>query len=66
VGGGFFDRLFNCLPGFTGTRLDPAEQFVGLAVGVFEVVVSERGPLLFQFALGDVPVALGFECIVYS
>jgi hypothetical protein len=28
-----------------------------------EVVVCKIGPLLFQFAFGDVPVAFQFECI---
>jgi hypothetical protein len=28
-----------------------------------EIVIRELGPLLFQLALGDVPVAFAFECI---
>jgi hypothetical protein len=42
--------------------LDPAKQFFLLAFGVTKIVVRELRPLLFQFALGDVPVAFNFEC----
>jgi hypothetical protein len=32
-------------------------------VGVLEIVIGEGGPLLFQLAFGDVPVAFDFEFV---
>jgi len=58
----FRDRIFDHFTGFAGAFLDPANQFILLAVGILEIVVSELRPFLFQLALGDVPVALYFEC----
>jgi hypothetical protein len=63
AGTGFLDRLFYDFTGFPGALLNPAEQFVVLALDVLEIVIRKLGPLLFQFALGDVPVALDFECV---
>jgi hypothetical protein len=34
-----------------------------LALDVLEIVICELGPLLFQLALGDIPVAFDFECV---
>jgi hypothetical protein len=61
IGGVFLDRLLDGFMGFAGALLDPAVQFVALAVGVLEIVIRELGPLLFQFAFGNVPVAFDFE-----
>jgi hypothetical protein len=61
-GAGFFDRFFDRFAGFTGALLNPANQFFLFAFGVLEIVIRELGPLLFQLAFGDVPVAFDFEC----
>ena len=58
-----FDCLFDGHTGLTGALLNPTEQFLMLAFDVLEVVIRELGPLLFQFALGDVPVAFDFEFV---
>jgi hypothetical protein len=63
AGTGFLDRLFDGFTGFPGAFLNPANQFVVLALDVLEIVIRELGPLLLQLALGDVPVALDFEFI---
>ena len=60
TGGGFLDRLLNRLMGFARAFLDPPQQFIPHAVNILEVVIRERGPLLLQLALGDVPVAFDF------
>ena len=57
---GFLDGLFDRFPGFAGALLNAAQQFIVLALGALEIVIRELGPLLFQLALGDVPVALDF------
>src|ERR1035437_4519680 len=62
-GAGFLDGLFDRFPGFTGALLNPANKFFLLAFGELEIVIRELGPLLFQLALGNVPVALNFEFI---
>jgi hypothetical protein len=62
-GAGFIERLFDRFAGFPGALLNSADQFLGLAFGELEIVVRELGPFLFQFALGDVPVAFDFKCI---
>jgi hypothetical protein len=41
-----------------GAFLNPAQQFILLAVDVSQIVIRELGPLLFQLALGDVPALL--------
>jgi hypothetical protein len=61
-GAGFLERLLDRFAGFPGALLNPADQFFLLAFGVLEIVIRELGPFLFQFALGDVPVAFDFEC----
>ena len=60
VGGGFLDGLFDRFTAFAGTLLNPAEYFFELAFSELEIVIRKLGPLLFQFALGDVPVAFDF------
>jgi hypothetical protein len=62
-GAGILDGLFDRFPGFTGALLNPSNKFFLLAFGELEIVIRELGPLLFQLALGDVPVALNFEFI---
>ena len=61
-GAGLLERLFNRFPGFAGALLNSADQFVRLAFDELEIVIRELRPFLFQFALGDVPVAFDFEC----
>src|ERR1019366_1167511 len=61
-GAGFLEHLLDRLAGFPGALLNPANKFFLLAFGVLEIVIRELGPLLFQLALGDVPVAFDFEC----
>jgi hypothetical protein len=56
---GFFDRF----PRFAGAFLNPAQQFILLAVNVSQIIIRQFGPFLFQLALGDVPVALDFKCV---
>ena len=60
---GILDGVFDGFAGLAGAALDAADEFVHLAVGVLEVVVGEVGPLLFEFAFDDVPVAFDFEFI---
>jgi hypothetical protein len=62
-GAGFLDGPFNRFPGFPGALLNASQQFFLLPLGKLEIVIRELGPLLFQLALGDVPVALDFECV---
>src|ERR1017187_7762047 len=62
-GAGFLERLLNRFAGFPGALLNPANQLFLLAFGVLEIVIRELGPLLFQLAFGDVPVAFSFEFI---
>ena len=63
AGRGFLESLFDRFTGFAGALLNAAQQLVVLAFGELEIVIRELGPLLFQLALGDVPVAFAFECI---
>src|ERR1035438_541412 len=62
-GAGFLERLLNRFAGFPGTLPNPADELFLLAFGVLEIVIRELGPLLFQLALGDVPVAFSFEFV---
>jgi hypothetical protein len=62
-GAGILDGLFDRFPGFAGALLNPSNKFFLLAFGELEIVIRELGPLLFQLALGNVPVALNFEFI---
>ena len=62
-GAGFLDGLFDRFAGFARALLNPANQFLGPAFGKLEIVIREFGPFLFQFALGDVPVAFDFKCV---
>lgn len=57
------DGFLNRLAGFAGAFLDAAQHFLLPACDVLKIVVGELGPLLFQFAHGDVPVALDFEYV---
>ena len=63
AGRGFLDGLFDRFPGFAGALLNAAQQFIVLALGPLEIVIRELGPLLFQLAFGDVPVAFDFKCV---
>lgn len=55
--------FFYLFPRLTGAFLNPAKQFVFLAFDVFKIVVGKLGPLLFEFAFGDVPIAFDFQCV---
>ena len=57
------ERFFDCRTGFAGGLLNATEQFLVLPFNVLEIVIRECGPLLFQLALGNIPVALDFECV---
>ena len=59
-GAGLVDCFFNCFAGFARAFLNPAQQFFFFAFDVFQIVIREFGPFLFQLALGDVPVAFDF------
>ena len=61
--GGFFDGLFNHLTGFACGLLNSTEQFLLFTRDVLEIVIRQLGPLLFQLALGNVPIAFDFECV---
>ena len=61
-GAGFLDRFFDRFTGFARTLLNPAQQFFLFAFDELQIAIRELGPFLFQFALGDVPVAFDFEC----
>jgi hypothetical protein len=63
AGRDFLDGLFDLFTGFAGALLNAAQQFILLAFGKLEIVIRELGPLLFQLALGDVPVAFDFEFV---
>ena len=58
----FLDGPFHGLTSFACALLNPAIEFFVLALGILKIVISELGPLLFQLAFGNVPIALGFEC----
>jgi hypothetical protein len=60
AGRGFLDGLFDRLSGFAGALLNAAQQLIVSAFGALEIVIRKLRPLLFQFALGYVPVALDF------
>src|ERR1035437_690822 len=62
-GAGFLERLFDRFAGFAGALLNPANKFFLLAFGILEIVIRELGPLLFQLALGNVPVAFDFKFV---
>src|ERR1039457_291056 len=62
-GAGFLERLLNRFAGFPGALLNSANKLFLLAFGVLEIVIRELGPLLFQLAFGDVPVAFDFKCV---
>jgi len=63
TGRGFLESLLDRFSGFASALLNAAQQLVVLALGELEIVIRELGPLLFQLALGDVPVAFAFECV---
>ena len=46
-GAGFVNHFFDRFAGFAGALLNPANQFGPLAFGVLQIVICERGPLLF-------------------
>jgi len=62
-GTAFRDDFFDRFARFAGALLNATQQFILLAFGELEIVIRELGPLLFQLALGDVPVAFDFEFV---
>jgi len=57
------DRLFNDFTELTGTLLKPTEKFVIFTMDVLEIIIREFGPLLFEFAFDNVPVAFDIEFV---
>ena len=55
------DGLFDGFTRFASAFLNATKQFIFRAFGESEIVVGELRPLLFQLALGDVPVAFNFK-----
>jgi hypothetical protein len=53
----FVHGEFDFIPGLAGAFLNSADQFVLFALDELKVVVCELCELLFQFALGDIPVS---------
>jgi hypothetical protein len=58
----FVHGSFNFFFGLAGAFLNAANQFIFLALGELQVVISELCQFLFQLALGNVPVSFGGEC----
>ena len=58
----FLDGVLDRFTGLSGDFLNPAQELFLLSLGILEIIVRELGPLLFQLALGDVPVAFDLEC----
>ena len=56
------DSFFDRFAGFARALLNTPDQLILPAFGIFEIVVREFGPLLFQLAFYNVPVAFAFEC----
>ena len=54
---------FHGVAAFAGAPLDAANQLVLLAFDVAKVVIRELGPLLLEFALGEIPVSLELEVV---
>jgi hypothetical protein len=63
AGRGFLNGFLDRFTGFTRALLDAAQQFFLLSFGPLKIGIREFGPLLFQFALGDIPVAFDFKFI---
>lgn len=61
AGRGCLDGRFDRFTGLAGALLNAAQQLILLAFGELEIVIREFGPLLFQLALGDVPIPFDFE-----
>lgn len=49
--------LLNGFEGLTRAFLYPTMEFVLFSLIILEIVVGEAGPLLFELALDDVPIA---------
>ena len=62
-GSAFHNHLFHRFTGFPGALLNAAQEFLLLASNELKIIIRELRPLLFQLALGDVPVAFDFECV---
>ena len=58
----FPDGGFNGFTAFACAFLNASNKLIQLAFDELEVIISELGPLLFEVALDDVPVAFDFEC----
>jgi hypothetical protein len=55
----FVHGSFDFFPGLPGVFLDAANQFIFLAFDELQIVIREPCKLLFQLALGNVPVSFG-------
>ena len=56
------DGLFDGFTSFTCALLNPTIEFFLFTFDILQVIVREFRPLLFQLALGNVPIAFDFEC----
>jgi hypothetical protein len=56
-------ELLHRFLGVSGALLDSSHQLVFTAFLVSKVVVGELGVLLFEFSLGNVPIALDMKCV---
>ena len=54
---GIFHGFLAC----AGALLDASQKFVVLAFDKLEIIIGQGGPLFFEFALDDVPVAFDFK-----
>ena len=59
----FANDRFNILFAFAGKFLNAPDQFRFLPLDVLQVIVRELGELLFQPALGDVPVSFELKFV---
>lgn len=57
------DTRFHSLTGLACALLDSTQQLILLTFDIDEIIVRELGPLLFEMAFENVPVALEFEFV---
>jgi len=57
------DGIFDRFAAFAGPLLNSPQNLIVIAVDQLKIVVREFGPLLFEFALDDVPVALDLKFV---
>ena len=62
-GASVINGLLYGIKGRAGALLNPAIQFIMLALDKLEIIIRQAGPFLLQLAFSDVPVAFNFKCI---